>query len=444
MIRFERHGIRWEVSTPCEPLLDNLIADPGRPVKVTPTKLVSVHAIEGRTYFVKRYRNAGVPLRPLKFFFKQSQARSEWRVAQQYVALGIPLVHHVALGERWTLTGLQESILITEGFDGVSLSRGAPHQRPDVQVALGKLLRLMHDHGVLQPDLHHNILVRVEPLELRRVDVDQGQVKLTLTDDERIDNLAWLNVNVLLSDAFFQTYGATADFIRETRRRSAIMRRASRAKFSWRSVGHNLRFEPRTIGGRKWWVRKEFFDDRLQRVLESPDRPAAGFHVQRLEGGGVFGETSALRVYRTAYHLELLGIPTQRPLAATNRYVVTEHIAGAVSLAEHLSRATRIDDALLQQVATLLACLHEEGFWFRGRTSERNFLLHDSGVVSVIGLEGLRFQRTVEEAAASADTQALAKAMDRFPLVARSGSGPFLERYREARGQLRSGVGRVC
>jgi hypothetical protein len=297
-----------------------------------------------------------------------------------------------------------------------------------VQVALGKLLRLMHSRGVLQRDLHHNILVRSEPLELRRVDVYQGQVKAALTDDERIDNLAWLDVNVPLSDAFFETYGATPDFIREARRRSAIMRRESRAKFSWRSVGHNSKFEPRNFGGRKWWVRKEFFDDRLQRVLENPDCATGQFHVQRFEQGGVFGETSALRTYRMAYHLELLGIPTPRPLAAAKRYVVTEHIAGTACL----------DGARLQSVAALLAQLHAEGFWFRGRISERNFVLHDSGVVFVTGVDGLRFQKTVDEASAEADAHALAEAMSQ------SDRDAFLHSYHEARRQSRSGVDRVC
>src|SRR5258707_909350 len=138
MIQFERHGIRWEISTPCEPLLDKLIADPGHAIKVTPTKLVTVHTVEGRTFYVKRYRNT-------------------------------------------------------------------------------------------------NSLMPVEPLELRRIDVDRGELKPALTDDERSDNLAWLNVNVPLSDKFFEVYGANPGFIRQARQRSDVMRRESRAKFSWRS-----------------------------------------------------------------------------------------------------------------------------------------------------------------------------------------------------------------
>src|SRR5207244_13219298 len=45
----------------------------------------------------------------------------------------------------WTLTGLQESILITEGFDGTE-----PNDWPRVV----EFVRLLHERGVLQRDLH--------------------------------------------------------------------------------------------------------------------------------------------------------------------------------------------------------------------------------------------------------------------------------------------------
>ena len=120
MIRLEQLGVRWEVHPDCAPLLEAVLKSSGRTVKKSPVKLVTSHEVGGRTWFVKRYQHEAVPLRPLKFFFKPSQARQEWDVAQQLDALGVPGVRHVALGERWGI-GLRESVLITEGFAGVPL-----------------------------------------------------------------------------------------------------------------------------------------------------------------------------------------------------------------------------------------------------------------------------------------------------------------------------------
>lgn len=375
MIQLRRHNIRWEVAPGCRQLLDKIIADPGHAIKQTHAKLVTRHQINGRTYYVKRYINAGVGLRPLKFFFKQSDARKEWAIAQRYGALGIPLVTHIAVGECWTLTGLQESLIVTEGFDGLSLSRSGRDQRLDVQAAVGQMLRHMHDVGVLQPDLHHNILVRIDPVELRRVDVDRGELKAALTDAERVDNLAWLDVSVPLSDAFFAAYGASPEFIHQVKQRSAVMRCESRAQYSWRSVGNNLRFAPMKFGGHTWHVRKEFLSDQLRRVLEHPDQPTEPFDVRRFATAGRF-RSVALRAYRTAYHLELLGIPTPRPIAGARHYCVTERVAGK----------------LCPPDAVLMEKLQREGFTFDGEVGDDVCLATDDGRVLVARVDRLKFQ----------------------------------------------------
>lgn len=107
-------------------------------------------------FYVKRYRHAAAGLRTLKFFFKPAQGRHEWRLAQELARRGIPAVDHLAHGERWTWRGLEESILITGAFDGVPLDEA---ESPDLAAVLA-FVRQMHEHGVLQRDLHPgNLLV---------------------------------------------------------------------------------------------------------------------------------------------------------------------------------------------------------------------------------------------------------------------------------------------
>ena len=112
MINFECNGIRWELVPDGQQSLAKLIADPGRAVKQTPTKLVTVHRIDDQTFYVKRYLNTTKPLRRLKYLVRPSKAKHEWQLAQRFEALAIPLVRHLAFGERWSASGLQESILV--------------------------------------------------------------------------------------------------------------------------------------------------------------------------------------------------------------------------------------------------------------------------------------------------------------------------------------------
>ena len=67
MIQNEKDGIRWVLAPAFEPLLAKTLADPGEVVKKTPTKLVTVHQINGKSIYVKKYLNAAKRLRPLKY-----------------------------------------------------------------------------------------------------------------------------------------------------------------------------------------------------------------------------------------------------------------------------------------------------------------------------------------------------------------------------------------
>ena len=156
MIQLTKNGVRWTCLPEFAPKLDRLLADAGRITRQTHAKLITRHELEGTTYFIKHYVNSDVRGRSLKYFFKPSPARREWKRAILITQRDVPLVKHLAFGERWDWNGLQESILITEGFDGLPLVDAPGRQLPEVQSALGRFLRLNHDRGVLQRDLQQH------------------------------------------------------------------------------------------------------------------------------------------------------------------------------------------------------------------------------------------------------------------------------------------------
>ncbi|MEI6084333.1 MAG: lipopolysaccharide kinase InaA family protein [Verrucomicrobiota bacterium] len=456
MLSCKRNGVAWQLVPDFELLLDRILADTGRPVKQTPTKLVSEHRLGDAIYYVKHYRNIG--LRPAKYFFKPSEARNEWRLAQQYATLGIPLVKHLALGERWGAFGLYESILITEGFAGQPLSRSGHDQRREVQVALGKLLRLMHDKGVLQPDLHHNILVHPVTYELRRIDVDRGEIR-PVTEVERIANLAWLNMSVPLSDECFAAYGT--DFAARVRSESAATAKIFRVRQARRALGNNLRFERQRHGTLNWWVRLEFLNEPLRALLTDPDDALAsgqrlfktgpnrqstvgafdGFVLKRFNQKNrwnylkdIFRPSRAFRAYRNAYHLELLGIATPRPIAAAeyrvmrvllHSYLVTEEITGAVDLRQ----AEKLDVETARRAGKLIGQLHAAGF-AHGDLKDANIVWDKSGTVYILDLDSLTYVREVLEMQAADDLTRLAVDAQKRPLIRRRHWVEFIRGYR--------------
>ena len=468
VIQTEKDGVRWIIAPDFEPLLAQTLADPGQVVKKTPTKVVTVHRIDGKTLYVKKYLNAARRLRPFKYYFKTSEAKSEWALAAQIAARGIPVVPHLAMGEQWTTAGLQESIIITEGFDGVRLDK-YPHQETDeLQAALARHLRAMHDNGVLQRDLHHNIMVKAQPLELCRIDVDRSELLPPLSEEQRIENMAYLNVFVPLREKFFEVYGAGAELISKVQERRRVIRRGLWARRSSRCLEDNLRFNPKVIGGLRWWVRLEFFNKSLGALLVNPD--GALEHCSKLFKAGprrqstvgsfdglvlkrfniknrlnyvkdLFRSSRAFRAFQKAYHLELLGFPTPRPVAAAERrvlrvlkrsYLVTEEIPGASDLGTLLRSSPRPQRDLLKQTAELIARLHGEGF-SHGDLKETNIVCDRTGKLYLLDLDALSYVRRISGARAAADLERLARAAAKFPNVTRGDRMDFLHAYCRAR-----------
>ena len=470
MIHLKQNGVDWQLVPDFEPHLAGIVADPGQTVKDTPTKLVTVHRLGDRIIYVKRYKNFAKHFRPLKYYLKESEAKKEWALAEKVSALGIPVVRHLAVGERWTPLGLQESFIITEGFDGVRLDKYPRQETDELQTALAKLLLLMHDRGVLQADLHHNILVKEHPLELIRIDVDRGEVKPSLSREERLTNLAYINIYVPLREKFFDVYGLNGGTVRDIRRQTVRLRQPLFARRSRWCVRRNLRFESKTFGGLRWFIRREFFNDKLRALLEDPDGSLA--KCQKLTKSGpnrtstvgcfeglvlkrynikkrssivkdLFRQSRAVRAYRKAYHFELLGIPTPRPVAAAERrtlrvlihsYFVMEEIPGAIELGKYLENSKRPDPAVVRRIGTVIGQLHDNGFSHRD-LKETNILLDSSQQPYLIDLEGVKYLRQVPAPRAAADLDRLARAAAKYPAVTRAERVAFLRSYCRARGQ---------
>jgi serine/threonine protein kinase len=411
VLRLKDNGINWELAE--ELPLTALLADSGTRIKESRVKLVTKHDIAGKTYYVKRYQHAGVPLRPLKFLLKSSQARQEWQIAQQ---INAPIVRHLALGERWTLTGLQESILITEGFDG---------QTPDDWARVLDFVHLLHQRGVLQRDLHPgNILANAN--ELRLVDL-HGIVLRTLTDDEIAGNLARLRMS------------APIPVSPEIERRSVEFARGFYAERSRRCFKRNWEFD-RQDG---WFIRKPYLNDALRTILCDPEAFLGQSKLLKQGGTSVVGagqgfvvkqynirrplrllkdlfrRSRAVNAYHKAYHLEIAGIPTARPIAARERrccgvllrsWFVMEELTGV----RDLSQWTGNYKLAAQRVRELVAKLHERGFSHRD-LKLTNIMLDAEARPFLVDLEGVRFVGEVTPERAAADLVRLARAAESRP-----------------------------
>lgn len=454
VIQRENDGVRWELQPDFAPLLESLLHSPGQTIKASPVKRVTRHEISGKIFYVKRYLHHAVALRPLKYFFKPTQAREEWRLAHELEARQIPIVRHVALGERRSWRGVEESILVTEGFDGVQL---LPTSGVD-PAAILRLVMLMHDQGVLQRDLHPgNLLVRKEPFEIRLVDLDGIVVFSRLTQAQRDENLCLLRV-------FF-----AVPIRPELRKRSQEMRRLLFFARARRCLRTNRDFVAQDHGGLKWQVRIACLNAELRQVLSGPDEFLAsravllkngksstvgkkdGIVVKRfnLRKAGnllkdLFRASKAKRAFRKAYHLELVGIPTPRGFAVASKrvcgllirsYMVMEEIAGAIDLGAKLRENREVEISLARQAGRLIAKLHDEGFSHRD-LKESNLLVNTQNGLHLIDLDGVTFLREVSDCRCAADLGRLAQGVSKYPAVTIRHRFAFLLSYCRAR-QLR-------
>ena len=452
MIRLEKGGVRWELAPDFASILDPLLQSSGQAVKGSRVKEVTRHSAAGRVFYIKRYLHSKVTLRPLKFALVPSQAAQEWRVARVLEKRGVPIVRHVALGERWAASGVQESILITEEFPGVPLNEAT---NLDPAAAL-KFVERLHDAGVLHEDLHPaNVLVRRDPLELRLVDLHGIRLKSKLTADERERNLALLRV------AYPIPVTPRVQRLSDSLRQQMLYLRSKRCLL------RNSEFERRQIGPLEWQVRRPFVTPALEKILEDPDgflksrahilKPGRTSTVGRADGvvmkrynfrkllnlaKDLSRASRARRSYRKAYHLELLGIPTARSIAVADRraggfllrsYFVMEEIAGATDLGAYLRSRGEPELGVIRQAASLVGKLHREGFHHMD-LKETNLVFDQKGVLHLIDLDGLHFLRQVPPRRVVLALTRLQRGVEKCPNITRRHRFLFLLNYCRARG----------
>jgi tRNA A-37 threonylcarbamoyl transferase component Bud32 len=442
VIRLAKNSVRWELQPDFASFLDEILAHEKLRIKESQAKLVAIHTAGTKEFVVKRYRHSAFPLRPLKFFFKDSQAREEWKLALQLEKLGVPIVKHVALGEHWSSRGLLESILITEMFSGKPLNEIA---RLDT-TAVFEFVQTLHERGVLQRDLHPGNILSSSTGELRLVDLHGIEVTPSLTSVERTDNLAYLSIFLSLPVSS------------EVKNRSQQLRKTIFEKRSHRALKENREFIRKRFGPLKWQVRLPLLNPATENILADPDSffarckkilkqsPSStvglgnGFVLKRSNlrkptslVKDLFRRSRAFRAFRKAYHLELVGVPTARAIAAADRriggvllssYLLMEEIPGAITL----WKWTGDKSHAARSAAELIAALHDAGFTHRDLKAS-NLVFDSAGKMFLIDLDGLEFVEDVSVERAAADLARLARAADHLQNISNRERLLFLRRY---------------
>jgi tRNA A-37 threonylcarbamoyl transferase component Bud32 len=440
-------GTRWQVARDFAPLLELVLDTRGIVIKESAAKIVSRHDTQHGSFFVKRYRYENSAMRPLKFFFKHSQARQEWRLAQTLGRAGLPIVDHVALGERWSWRGLLESVLITKAFNGVPLNEARDFDLSRVSPFVKRIVAAQFIHTDFHPA---NLLVRATTGDIRLVDLHGMKRARKLTPEQIEDELlAQLCMTMTLPVAEEVIgYGLF-------KRRRAL---AARAK---RCLKSNRDFARKEIGDLHWHVRLAALSPEVEGILRAPDEFLARAKVLKAGRSSTVGaadgvvlkrynfrrllrplkdlfrESRARAAFQKSYHLELCGIPTPRVLAAADErlfgfvrrgFVLMEEIPGAIDPA-HWTGDERI---AARYIGELLAQLHNEGFSHRD-LKETNIVFDEQGAPHLIDLEGLRFHREVPDEVAGKNLRRLARAASECGKLNRRTLFAFLLAYCRAR-----------
>jgi tRNA A-37 threonylcarbamoyl transferase component Bud32 len=449
----------WEISSAFQPLLARVLDSPGEPVTNAPLRRVTRHAVGENIFYLKTYFHDFQTFAPLKYFFKKPASRAEWHLAPQLQKLGIPVVPHLAHGERWAWRGLQRSILITEGPPGfVPLKSIAP--APTIQSALGKFLRELHGHCVFHNDLHiSNLLYSPDADEFCLVDLDNMEILPALSQEQRMDNLATLNRRWPLTRDFYLAYDAGfLERAGEISERADHKHRSSIPKKLKLLFDNRPPFTIRKTGNLKWHVRQHPRGEILEEILREPDEFLAGT-AQLLKNGtrstvgsadgfvlkrfnfkkfstpflDVFRSSRARHSFVTARHLELLKISTPRPVAyadfrrlgfVTRGYFVMEKVAGA----SYLWKRSGQRQAHLRKLAELIAKIHEEGFSHRD-LKETNIVVDENDIPFLIDLDAMCYVGKISNARAAEELARLAQGFARRSSISKKERLRFLKIY---------------
>lgn len=322
VVRKQYQGLRWELAPEFETLLPEVLQQAGEPVKTSWVTNVTRHRVANREFYVKRYLHERRGLAPLAYFMRAAKSQREWRWAPQFQARGVPVVPHLAHGERWGWYGLLESVLITEGLLGYAqllTLREAP--TPEFQSALGQFLRRMHDAGIVYLDISpKNVLYSSVKHDFCLIDIDKVEFHSTIDQQRRLDHLTVFHSHFPMTAACYDAYrSGWSRYAAEIDERARVIRLARLARWSRRCLKYRHEVGTKQIGGLRWHVRLACWNNDLERVLQDPDSNvdrADRFVVNRLP------YRSGREAYRNAYYRELLGETAPRPVAAADKRVL--------------------------------------------------------------------------------------------------------------------------
>jgi tRNA A-37 threonylcarbamoyl transferase component Bud32 len=181
--------------------LTGTTAAPAKPVKENPSRVVWRLQLNGRTVYVKHYRDwslAGRLARALGY----SRARREWEFAGYLRSRGVPTPTVLAWcrqdAQEWLITEAVEPAQAADQWHLEQIWRDDPPARRQVSrvaAAMGELVGRMHAAGILHGDLHcGNVLVRTDGPQPNLVLLDLHRMRRRgrLSRRQRTANLAQL------------------------------------------------------------------------------------------------------------------------------------------------------------------------------------------------------------------------------------------------------------
>lgn len=429
-----------------------------RVLKEGRARKVWVGAALGRGLLIKEYRTPRWEDR-LAALLRGSRAALEWRSAKRLAERGVPIPQPILWGEHRGAEGEPRGVVVFEFVaDGQPISefmnadsRLSPEMRRAMFASLGSALGKLHRAGAEHGDAHPgNLLVtrRSGKPEVLILDLHQVRRRRTLAWRKRLTNLGQFlagqgeNLSTGSKQRCLQAYlEALGDWSppfpseREARRSMgrAVEFFAHRAfRGHWRSrlakcVREGKRFHRLRLSEYSGWVRAEWDNPALREALADPnalfsgpcstllkDTPTTSVARVALPGllrplfakrynrkgpweriKNLFRRSRAMKVWRSAYALEILGIPTPTTVAVLERrkgplllesFILTEWIEGGVGCDDFYRESRRAPRgqagardlrALERAVANLFRALHSHGI-SHGDLKGRNVLLDPS------------------------------------------------------------------
>jgi tRNA A-37 threonylcarbamoyl transferase component Bud32 len=249
--------------------------------------------------FLKEYHPPTVLAR-IKHLFR-SPAEKEWRAAQALTRKMVPTFVPLAVGKPRRRGLTYRSCLISKSIDGGEslkdyLSQYHPNQsyptgvaKRRTLIALAHFVRDLHQKGVVHQDFHWgNILVTPvegKPVHFYLMDLHRIQVKVRLTDKERIHNLASLNTAFVFTWSkterwrFLKAYVAgdtrweqqSRHFARRIEAVTVKMVQKQWLKRDKRYVQENKYVVPFMSGSYRGCINRRFSSPELLALLHDPD-----------------------------------------------------------------------------------------------------------------------------------------------------------------------------